>query len=444
MGGGLIQLIAIGEQDKFITGNPQITFFKSVYKRHSNFAMEPKQQIFSGGVNFGQLNSCKVSKDGDLISGMALYINLGSLNDNYENKNNNICISEIDMNCFCNKCLKKKEGTVFSWVNGIGHAIIDYIEIEIGGYVIDKQYGEWFDVWTELTQNYEKKAAYYELIGKKDPGGYSVKSFQKSIELIVPLNFWFCKNVGLSIPCIAITNHDIKVNIKWRQFDHLWISNMPNNKPKIPDFKASLLIDYIYLDLYERKKFAKSNHFYLIEQIQANGDYYFQKNNKSPIIKLNFYHPVKEIIWAIQRADVLLRSNDNDEEDFSYGNDWFNFSNSKNFTSSGIEDVFDTAVLQINGSERFNYLPAKYFRLLQPYKYHTKCPNNFVYVYSFALKPEEHQPTGTCNFSNFDNSRLILNMKKQNILSDYIIKTYAINYNLLIVTKGMVGLGFTC
>ena len=111
---------------------------------------------------------------------------------------------------------------------------------------------------------------------------------------------------------------------------------------------------------------------------------------------------------------------------------------------AGIDDVFDNAVLQINGSDRFNPLPAKYFRLMQPYKFHTKCPNNFVYVYSFALKPEEHQPTGTCNFSNLDNIRLILNMKKKNILSDYIIKTYAINYNLLIVTKGMVGVGFSC
>ena len=443
MGGGLIQLIAIGEQDKYITGKPEITFFKSVYKRHSNFAIEPKEQIFSGGVNFGQLNSCTVSKDGDLISGMILNINLGSLNEDSNNTSNNICIKDIDLNCYCNNCLKKSEGTVFSWVNGIGHAIVEYIEIEIGGHVIDKQYGEWFDIWTELTQNFEKKSAYYELIGKKDPGGYSVKSFQDSMQLLIPLNFWFCKNIGLSIPCIAITNHEIKVNIKWRKFEQLWISNNATDKPKIPDFKASLLIDYIYLDLSERKKFAKDSHFYLIEQTQANGDYYFHKNNKNPSIQLNFYHPVKEIIWAMQRADVLIRSND-DDEDFSYGNDWFNFSNSKNFTSSGVEDVFDTALIQINGSDRFNPLPAKYFRLLQPYKHHTKCPNNFVYVYSFALKPEEHQPTGTCNFSNFDNSRLILNMKQKNILSDYIIKTYAVSYNLLVVTKGMIGLGFSC
>ncbi len=443
MGGGLIQLIAIGEQDKFITGKPEITFFKAIYKRHSNFAIETKEQIFSGGVNFGQLNSCSVSKDGDLISGMILNINLGSLNEYSNNSYNNICIKSIDLNCFCNDCINKEEKTIFSWVNGIGHAIFEFIEIEIGGYVIDKQYGEWFDIWSELTQNFEKRSAYYELIGKKDPGGYNVKSFKNSMQLLIPLNFWFCKNVGLAIPCIAITNHEIKVNIKWRKFEQLWISNSSTDKPKIPEFKASLLIDYVYLDLYERKKFAKQQHFYLIEQIQSNGDYYFQKNNKNPSIQLNFNNPVKEIIWAMQRADVLLRSNDN-EEDFSYGNDWFNFSNSKNFTSSGVEDVFDTALLQINGSDRFNPLPAKYFRLMQPYKYHTKCPNNFVYVYSFSLKPEEHQPTGTCNFSNFDNSRLILNMRQTNILSDYIIKIYAVNYNLLIITNGMVGLGFNC
>ena len=439
MGGGLIQLIAVGEQDQFLTGDPEITFFKSVYKRHSNFAMEVRNQIFSGGVSFGATNCCNIQKDGDLISDMSIHIKLGSLNSKSKNR---VCVKNLNIKCPCNKCSRK---TVFSWVNSIGHALIEYVTLEIGGYLIDKQYGEWFEIWSELTQNLEKKNAYNELIGKKDPSGFNINSFNDDLELIIPMNFWFCKNIGLAIPCIAITNHDIKFNVKWRPFEQLWISNDANAEPIIPKFEASLFIDFIYLDLKERKKFSSKNHFYLIEQIQTNGDYYFQKNNKNPIIKLNFFHPVKEIVWAIQRADTLIRGDeDEDDENFTYGNDWFNFSNEKNFSNAGVVDIFDTALIQFNGTDRMMQLPSKYFRLYQPYKLHTKCPNNFVYCYSFSFRPEEIQPTGTCNFSCFDNARLILNMTNKQIKSDYIIKTFAINYNLLVITKGMVGLGFSC
>ncbi len=438
MGGGLIQLIAIGEQDQFLTGNPQITFFKSVYKRHSNFSMEVRSQIFSGGVSFGAKNSCKINKDGDLISDLSLYVKLDSLN---VSNLNNICIKELNMNCPCNKC---NESNIFSYVNSIGHALIEYVELEIGGYLIDKQYGEWFEIWSELTQNNEKKYGYNELIGKKDISGFNIQSFNDNLELLIPLNFWFTKNIGLAIPCIAITKHDIVFNIKWRSFDQLWISNFKNVEPIIPKFEAFLYVEFIYLDLKEREKFSQKTHFYLIEQVQSNGDYYFQKSNKSPIIKLNFYHPVKEIVWAIQRADVLIRDDDENAEDFSYGNDWFNFTNNKNISSSKLVDIFDTAQLQFNGQDRIQPLPSKYFRIYQPYKHHTSVPSNFVYSYSFSFKPEEIQPTGSCNFSCFDNARLILNMKNKEIKSDYIIKIFAVNYNLLVVTKGMVGIGFSC
>ena len=438
MGGGLIQLIAIGEQDQFLTGNPQITFFKSVYKRHSNFSMEVRPQIFSGGVSFGSKNSCTISKDGDLISDISLHIKLDSLNIT---NTNNVCIKDLNMKCPCSKC---NEDNIFSWVNSIGHAIIEYVELEIGGYQVDKQYGEWFEIWSELTLNYDKKHGYNELIGKKDQSGFNINSFNDSIELLVPLNFWFCKNIALALPIIAISKHDIVLNVKWRPFDQLWISSFKNVQPITPNFEASLFIDYIYLDLNEREKFVNKTHFYLIEQIQSNGDYYFQKSNKSPIIKLNFYHPIKELVWAIQRADVLVRDDDDEADDFSYGNDWFNFSNNKSLSSNTLVDIFDTAQLQLNGQDRFDALPSKYFRLYQPYKYHTKIPSNFIYTYSFSFKPEDIQPTGSCNFSCFDNARLVLNMKNREIKSDYIIKIYAINYNLLVITKGMVGVGFSC
>ena len=440
MGGGLLQLIATGEQDQFLTGKPEITYFKSAYKRYSNFAMELKQQVFNGGVSFGSINSCVINKDGDLMSNLSLYIKLGSLNSN--TNGSNVCLKDLslDMTCSCNKCNKE---SVFSWVNSIGHALVEYVEIEIGGYLIDKQYGEWLEIWSELTQTYEKKYGYNELIGKKDYGGFNINSFNNELELLIPLNFWFCKNIGLSLPLIAITNHEIKVNVKWREFNSLWISNNPKGQAMPPSFEASLYVDYVYLDLEERKKFATESHFYLIEQVQFNGDYFYQKYNKNPIIKLNFFHPVKEIVWAIQRTDALVKDETNYDDDI-YGNDWFNFSNTLNFSNAGVVDIFDSATFQFNGQDRTSNLPAKYYRLYQPLKYHTKIPNNFIYTYSFSLKPEETQPSGSCNFSMFDNARLLLNMRNKEMKSDYIIKIYAINYNLLVITKGMVGLGFSC
>ena len=442
MGGGLLQLIATGEQDQFLTEKPEITYFKSVYKRYSNFSMDIKQQTFLGGISFGAVNSCDINKDGDLLSGLTLFVKLGSLNKS--NNDNNICVKDLnlDLSCPCSKCSRESK---FSWVNSIGHALIEYVELEIGGHVIDKQYGEWFEIWSELTLNSEKRKGYYEMIGKKDRSEYNIDSFDEDLELLIPINFWFSKNVGLSIPLIAITNHDIRVNLKFREFNELWISSHSFSQPTPPKIDAHLLIDYVFLDLDERKKFASENHYYLIEQLQYNGDYQYEKFNKNPIIKLNFYHPVKEIVWAIQRTDVLSRSLNNDitSDEFTYGNDLFNFSNSLKYTNSVI-DVFDSAVFQFNGEDRFSSLPSKYFRLKQPYDNHTKIPDNFVYSYSFSLNPEEWQPTGTCNFSCFDNARLTLNMKSKELKSNYIIKIYAINYNILVVTKGAVGLGFSC
>lgn len=441
MGGGLLQLIATGEQDQFLTGKPEITYFKSVYKRHSNFSLESKYETFSENVTFGTKCSCIISKKGDLLSGATLNVKLGSLNK--VNNDNSICVKDLnlDLKCPCAKCSRESK---FSWVNSIGHALIEYVELEIGNYIIDKQYGEWFEIWSELTLNNEKKKGFYEMIGKKDPKDFNIDSFDENIELLIPLNFWFCKNIGLSIPLIAITSHEVKINIKFRKFSELWISSNSLTEPISPEINANLLIDYVYLDLDERESFANESHYYLIEQLQYNGDYQYEKLSEDPIINLHFFHPVKEIIWTMQRTDVLERSYSNNinDNDFTYGNDLFNFSNSLDHSDSN--DIFDSAVFQFNGEDRFTKLSSKYFRLKQPYDYHTKIPNNLIYTYSFSLRPEDWHPSGTCNFSCYDNARLTLYMKNKEVKSNYKIKIYAVNYNILVVTKGKVGLGFSC
>ena len=419
MAGGEIQIMSVGKQDKFLMGKPQITFFKAVYKRHINFAIETKTHQFFGGVDYGKKSECLISKDGDLISGLSLHIELGSLNTSIQNSTE---CSDI-------------EEAVFSWVNGIGHALIDAVEIEFDGITIDRQYGEWYEIWAELSQSAEKKSGYDRLVGKKSNAGFSCRSFSGKVELIVPLQFWFCKKYGLALPILAIIDQEIRLKVRWKKFDQLWITNKLGSIPSLrPSFRCTVMIDFVLLDVKEKLNFLSKRHFYLIEQIQSNGGSMFRKNNMKPKVKLNFYHPIKELIWVFQRSDALTAS------DTHYGNDWFNFTKALDYNTT--DDFFSTGRLLLDRSERFKCMPAIYFRLYHPWKHHTKSPNNFIYCYSFALKPEEQQPTGSCNFSNFTSRILELTIENP-IDSDYFISVYGINYNLLIFKNGEAHVAFT-
>lgn len=440
MAGGLIQLIARGPQDIFLTEKPEISFFKTVYKKHTAFAIETREQYFNN-VCFGNKASCNIIKDADLISNIALKVSLPSLNTHNIIKNSKICVQDIDIECFCEKCSKKNTETIFGWTNSIGHVLIEYAELEIGGFIIDKQYGEWLEIWSEITQTAEKKPGYSEMIGKRDPPSFKPNTFSDKLDLIIPLNFFFSKNIGLALPLIALYKNDVFVNIKFRNFDDCWICNKPNVKPSfVPNFSACLYVDYVFLELYERQKFAVENHLYLIEQVQYNNPTSFVKNTSSPMVDLNFNQPVKEIVWVVQRNDVCKRSIEGDP-DFSYGNDQFNFSCYKSRIKNIIKDPFDSAYLLFNGNARSNPLPAIYYRLYQPYQYHTKTPSNYIYVQSFALKPEEHQPTGTCNMSVIDKVRLNLKMANY-IPCDFNVKVYALSYNFILIVEGMIALAF--
>jgi hypothetical protein len=425
MPGGLIQLIAIGAQDAYLTNKPEITFFKTVYRRHTNFAIETVEDVFMNGTGFDKLITCEIQRKGDLLSNVCLRIELPSLNTN-EN-------------------IEKNNG-FFSWVNSIGHAIIDYVELEIGGRVIDKQYGEWMEIWSEFSQSSEKRLGYNEMIGKTE--NFRCQ-FTNPLSLYIPLNFWFCKNVGLALPLIALQYHNVKINIKFKEFNKCWVSKLctpDNEKPiNIDKLRASLLLDYVFLDLKERKRFAQQSHIYLIEQTQYNGNIEFPKANSIINIPLNFNHPIKEIFWVIQRHDVI----DNNEKNnmWKNGNDTFNYSNFKN-NNSYILETFDTMCLLINGQQRFPELPSKYFRLLQSYYHHTRIPSNYIYCYSFAIKPEEYQPTGTCNFSRLDNVTLRIIKNKPYVVkeveqSDYSVRIYCNNYNVLMITGGLSGIMFS-
>jgi len=354
MGGGLMQLVAYGAQDAFLTGNPEITFFKVVYRRHTNFAMEAIEQTFNGGGSARQ--TVTISRNGDLVTNIWLEgVNGTVLTSNPSDTSYTQVTSETDMT----------PGSGSFWAR-LGSKNIDHIDLEIGGQRIDQHYGEWMDIWNDLTVGIDKRT---NGLDKLNDAG------------VVPLQFFFCRNPGLALPLIALQYHEVKLTVN------------------LKDKSASTLkmfVDYIYLDTDERRRFAQVQHNMLIDQVQR------QEGGDAPSVRLNFNHPCKELVW---KGDI----------------------------------AGDGATLKLNGHERFSRREGRYFNAVQPYQHHSVVPlsSKKINVYSFALKPEEHQPSGTCNFSRIDNAQLDCGSggAAGNI--------YAVNYNVLRIMSGMGGLAFS-
>jgi len=448
---GTLQLIYVGEQNIYITDNPEITFFKTVYKRHTNFTIDTIQEFFNTKINFGQQNKCKLSKNGDLLSRVGIYFRLSSLNRNCPDPPLIECTKNTDCLCTCSKCLlgsDYNDNLIYGYANSIGHVLIEWIEIWIGGNLIDRHYGEWLEIWTELSQTAEKRLGYYEMIGKKDPISYTVDSFTDEMELYVPLNFWFCRNIGLALPVMSLTRNDVEFVIKIRDFNQCWVSNRFDAPVPKASIDACILADYIYLSLDERQKFYTESHVYLIEQLQLNENNNLDNNIGHMNIELDFNNPVKELIWFIQRQDVLGPPDGVWPEDCSYpkGNDHFNFTTARIPRLSKLHETFSHAKLMLSGADRTSVWPASYFRLWQNYYYHTRIPTaNNIYTYSFSLTPEDHQPTGECNMSRVDNARLCIKLLNKNRCCErYPVraKVYATNYNILLITGGIGGVLF--
>ena len=448
--GALIQIISsIGEQDLYLTGDPQISIFKTVYKRHTNFAVETISEIFNNACDFGKTARCVIPRRGDLLSNIALEINIGSLNPEFTDQvalgSNILHMASAD--CVCSNCLKSllADNVNYGWANALGHVLIESSWIEIGGRKIDEQYGEWLEIWSELTQTQEKRMGYNQMIGKVDYPAFKATTFPGSANLYVPLNFWFCKNYGLALPIVALYYQDVELVVKFREFEGCWVSTTAGiAAPKRPKFDARILIDNIYLGLDERRQFYTQSNIYLIEQHQNHSDDEIRSTTAN--INLYFNHPVKEIIWLLQRSDVTGPANGvYSTSGYPIGNDWYNYSTFPNRNTGIIQDTFEYGKILVNGSDRFSAQRAAYFRLLQPYYYHTRIPTNYIYTYSFSLKPEELQPTGQLNFSMVENVKILLSMPRDLSIAEqvsYIFRAYVVNYNVLYITSGMGSLLF--
>lgn len=412
MGGGLMQLVAYGAQDIYLTGNPQITFFKVVYRRHTNFAVESIEQTFNGTPDFGKMVSATISRNGDLVQQMYLEVSLPDLGS-----------------------------TGLVWSYGLGNAMIQKAEVEIGGQLIDRHYGEWLDIWTELSTPEGKRVGYDDMIGNTRGG---LAGSGVTPRLYVPLQFWFNRNPGLALPLIALQYHEVKLNLYLNTAASL-IGTGGTYTTGSATFK--LYVDYVYLDTDERRRFAQVSHEYLIEQVQFTGDETVSASTSSKNFTLNFNHPCKELIW-VHRASALPVSGAAAVES-SYNN-YFNWS--KWNTTDINTDSFLQGKLQLNGHDRFSTRFADYFRKVQNYEHHTRVPrvdgtlgetarSQYIYTYSFALSPEEHQPSGTCNFSRIDNA--VLQLTYTGTFDAQNLKVFAVNYNVLRIMSGMGGLAYS-
>jgi hypothetical protein len=382
MGGGLMQLVAYGAQDIYLTGNPQITFFKVVYRRHTNFSMEAIEQTINGTPATNGRSTVTISRNGDLVGRCYLQ---------------STCASTQVVN---------------SAVTNLSS-----VELEIGGQKIDKQTGHWMQTWAELTENktgrglgtnfqnmsgYGSAVAVNEASDIADNGtDATVVHFatfdQVSAIQWTPLQFWFCRNPGLALPLIALQYHEVKLIFNFGTLTHTG---------------HKVWCDYIYLDTDERRRFAQVSHEYLIEQVQEQA---VTASTSSQSEDLNFNHPVKELVWAGGFSSGAL--------------------------TQFAGDASETVQLKLNGHDRFSARERGYFSRVQVYQHHTGeggFADGSVGVYSFALKPEEHQPSGTCNFSRIDNAQLTFSAGFETTGT-----IYAVNYNVLRIMSGMGGLAYS-
>lgn len=433
MGGGLLQLVAYGAQDAYITGNPHITFWKVLFKRHTNFAVEAFRVNFTGMPTYGQRVVAIVNRNADLIWKTYVEVTLPATD----------------------------ASAAVEWTGGaqrrLGYLLLKQIEVEIGGQIIDRHYGEWLYLWETLTANFDTAVKLDNMVG----GPYSsadtsaVTCQGRPNVLYVPLQFWFNRNPGLALPLIALQYHEVRFNITLEDTINLVEGAGPTGSqlaaaaaalPALQDM--ALYIDYVYLDVEERRRFAQASHEYLIEQLQYSGQQTI--TTSSGRIDLTLNHPVKELIWVFQDARKTDCSLPEGTSAFT-----------RPFT---YDDIVNRARLQLNGQDRFDERYGDYFWKVQPYQHHTgggfsrlidetavipKSLPNPINMYSFAISPEEHQPSGTCNFSRIDTATLVYDSKigvagsYPSKAYPYNFRMYAVNYNIFRIMSGMGGLAYS-
>jgi len=400
------------------TGKPSITFFKSTYKKHTNFAIETIQQ--TGNVpSLGSSITFDIPDNGDLLYKTHLELTFNDTNASSSNV-----------------------------VPYVGLRAIDYIQFSIGGTVLDKQYSEWMYIWNELSLHHGKKEGYFSMVGGPGKDILYVRN-----KIIIPLQFWFCRNPGLALPLKAI-NQTIQIKI---QFNRESLINN-NSGGSITITNASLWTDIIFLDTAESSKFVTDSHYYLIEQLQKTTENVTGSSTSFNIRLDTITKLIKELFIVGHIDDNNIRN-------------WFNYSNKKNkindtyqqysniysvsniigpnnYTSTSStpsinKNIITSMKLTLDGNDRFQSRDGTYFNLTQPYQHHTSIPNNVgINVYSFAINPEDLQPSGSCNFDNFSSIKLegSMSIDSASNSSNVTFTVYVVNYQHLTINGGFFSL----
>jgi hypothetical protein len=494
-GGGLLQLVATGKQDVFLTGNPRTSYFKFVYNRHTNFAVESQQLYFDGTPNFGQKISCLVPRAGDLLGPMFLRVTLPQL---YLTTQSNPTPSKV------------------GYCNSPGHVLIQEISIQIGEQEIDKQTGQWLEIWSALSTDASQREGLQAMLQQRpgypfldyannapdvsgsnptlpkhiysrengnslvDISGVTVAGghIQPStryprnyddpimgpVTLYIPLRFWFNKNPGSYLPLLAMQYHPIRINITLAPLQMMYYTKQLYLQEATPSLCGSQSVqaaqsspldiqlwgDYVFLDIPERRRFVSTPLEYLIEQVQYTPPLAIPYNSRNATLRIDFNHPIKEFIWVLQRNVMQSR-----HEYFNWsslGNYEIEMANTNGFPEPpNRTDLMTSAVLQLDGQDRFDTRDPAYFRLVQPYQHHTTTPvDRYIYCYSFAFKPEELRPSGSLNASRIDTIILQLGMQSPTTsfntsvaFGDMSAYVYGLNYNILRVVDGYAGLLFS-
>ena len=463
MGYGQLLLSVKSDSDNYLVGNPQFTYFKSVYKRHTNFSIDYQSIKLYGDTEnvFGKKLYINVPKNGDLVHRMFLTFEV-----------------EVGINADLEQ------------IAPLGYNYIDYIELYIGGQLIDKHTGEYLAIYHEQFSDSSKSIGIANMVGIQNNTNDSTKKL-----ITLPLRFWFNNDVGLSLPLIALQYSDIKIDIKFN--DKNKVNKFSSSQPGVSGISINniaLLSEYIFLDKEERNMFSSKTHEYLITQLQSSqlntiprytelySKYYdpgsgIKKEKLEKLrfkVNMRFSYPIKQIIWGIQDLISKKVSNNTPSIYMDYENEGIFKYNMWNNHTPGSEQMTYCNII-INNKELMEEMPADFFRYIQPITYGQGHGINYIdlntvvdtnnpkmdelqlskglgfYSYSFALKPKNFQPSGSLNFSKLDNIQLKFGIRKTHEKDDTtdninqnskMISLYAINYNILKISSGMCGLAF--
>jgi len=405
-----MQLVAYGAQDVYLTGNPSITFWKTVYRRYTSFALESIAQTMNGSVDFGKKVSCTISRNGDLVSTMFLEITL------------------------------KKSDTVASYYPA--EAFVKEIELEIGGQRVDRHTSDWLRIYDELFRTGDEKLAYRRLVDFDSPAATEDAGVTK--RFFVPLVFFFNKAAGLALPLIALQYHEVKINFTFASAAEMALNGVDTSLT--PD--ATLFVTYVFLDTDERRRYAQTSHEYLITQLGHTGPEVIAPGSsaRTTNVRMNFNHPTRFITWAVKGTR---------HGEFTVG---------EQGTAIDKYAPIKSAKIQLNGHDRMQERTGAYFNAVQPFEHLKTKPAAGIYMYNFSLRPQpdEVQPSGSCNMSRIDNATLVLTTKAgsvayndvANVVSEDVtlanvegnltnLLIFSESFNILRIMSGMGGLAYS-